>query len=146
MIGMIMKTIKYLNKQIKNNNLNIGSKIDFITTLSSILNISKYKVKKDLNILENIGIIEKFGKNYYLLDLDFNTDIKIIQKRLIKKAQIHLNIMQLLNNDYNKFLNTMIYYKHNSKYSYTIIFPINSKIIHVNTDDIQKVLISYSKG
>ena len=128
----------------------LKNKGDFITIkeFANKNKISKYNAKKEIDKLINYGIIEKYYNRFYYLTTDYRTDTLFIQKNLINKAKINLQIAKLLNSEmifdklYMAFIDT-------SNFKITIYFPLKKQKLEVKTFNnitgITKILFNRNK-
>jgi len=68
-----------------------------IKTYATGYSISRYKARKYIDMLMDIGVVEKYHNRFYFISNDMATDPTSIQRKLINKAKINLEISKLIN-------------------------------------------------
>ena len=116
---------------------NIGDRLASVKHISVLTGLNKYSVYKLIKGLVSIGSVEKFNNRFFVIDPNPDTSPAGIQKRLINKAIINLNILKLLQKNFIYDKETVSFIEQNGMY-FNIYFPIKAKKVSLNISDIDK--------
>jgi len=116
---------------------NIGDRLASVKHISVLTGLNKYSVYKLIKGLVSIGSVEKFNNRFFVIDANPDTSAVGIQKRLINKAKINLNILKLLQKNFIYDKQTVSFIEQNGMF-FNIYFPIKAKKVSLNISDIDK--------
>jgi hypothetical protein len=118
----------------------VGERINSINHISNITNMNKYSVRKLIYAMISIGIIEKYNNRFFIISHNIDDSSESVQKRLINKAKIYLNILKLQQKKYILDKQTMAFINQNGV-NINIYFPISKNKIHINICDLDNMAI-----
>lgn len=119
---------------------NIGKPISSINEMSNKFKITKYNAKKTVSELLSNGNVEKFGNKFFLISTDLNDSPTSIQNRLVNKARIHLDILNMLQKNWLYDQSTVSFIQFNGMIA-KLYFPITKRVININVCNIHNTAI-----
>jgi len=93
--------------------------------------VNKYQARKQIQRAIENGNVEKYHNRFYYISDDFSIEAPDIQKKLINKAKINLEISRLINNNYIYDKQFMAFIDL-APYEATIYLPLRKKKITLN--------------